>query len=144
MLRKPDPLNELPYRLLIEEIPPPPSAEVKGLRVALRISIPVFLRPPVEAKEKVHAELRQENNQQVRVVFSNTGNASAALSNLSISAQQSPQQSVASHSGVIYLLPGQQRELLLQATRLPVDQPILIQAQSPSGPVTLHAVLGSQ
>ncbi|MFM7524745.1 MAG: molecular chaperone [Betaproteobacteria bacterium] len=144
MLRKPDPLNELPYRLLIEEIPPPPSAEVKGLRVALRISIPVFLRPPVEAKEKVHAELRQENNQQVRVVFSNTGNASAALSNLSISEQQSPQQSIASHSGVIYLLPGQQRELLLQATRLPVDQPILIQAQSPSGPVTLHAVLGSQ
>ena len=37
LLRKPDPLTELPYRLLIEEIPPPPSAEVKvyGLRSEL-------------------------------------------------------------------------------------------------------------
>ncbi len=144
LLRKPDPLTELPYRLLIEEIPPPPSAEVKGLRVALRISIPVFLRPPVEAKEKMSVVLRRENDQQVRVFFSNAGNAAAALSNLSLSEQQSPQQVIATHSGVIYLLPGQQRELLLNSTRLPVDQPILIQAQSPSGPVALHAVIGSQ
>jgi len=45
-LRKPDQSKEMPYRLVLEEIPPPPAPDVKGLQVALRISIPVFLHPP--------------------------------------------------------------------------------------------------
>jgi fimbrial chaperone protein len=139
-LRKPDQFNELPYRLVLEEIPPPPAPDLKGLQVALRISMPVFLRPPVEAKDKIDVVITAENDRQLRLIFSNTGNASAALSNLSISEEDSPDQLIATHSGVTYVLAGQRRELILDSKRFNPDKKILIRARSPAGPVTLHAV----
>jgi fimbrial chaperone protein len=143
-LRKPDQSNELPYRLVLEEIPPPPAPDVKGLQVALRISIPVFLRPPVEAKDKIDVAITAESERQLRLVFSNSGNASAAFSNLSISEEESPDQLIAAHGGVIYMLAGQRRELVLDSKRYSPDKKLLIRAQSPTGPVTLHAVFSTQ
>lgn len=143
-LRTPDQSNELPYRLVLEEIPPPPAPDVKGLQVALRISIPVFLRPPVEAKDKIDVAISSENDRQLRLIFANSGNASAALSNLSISEEASPDQLIASHGGVIYVLAGQRRELVLDSKRFNSDKKLLIRARSPTGPVTLHAVFSNQ
>lgn len=143
-LRKPDQSKEMPYRLVLEEIPPPPAPDVKGLQVALRISIPVFLRPPVEAKDKIDVAITVESDRQLRLVFSNSGNASAAFSNLSISEKESPDQLIAAHGGVIYMLAGQRRELVLDSKRYSPDKKLLIRAQSPTGPVTLHAVFSTQ
>jgi P pilus assembly chaperone PapD len=114
------------------------------LQVALRISIPVFLRPPVDAKDKIDVVITAENNRQLRLIFSNSGNASAALSNLGVSEEESPDQLIAAHSGVIYMLPGQRRELVLDSKRFNPDKKLLIRAQSPTGPVTLHAVFSTQ
>jgi fimbrial chaperone protein len=139
-LRKPDQFNELPYRLVLEEIPPPPAPDVKGLQVALRISIPVFLRPPVEAKDKIDVAIRSENDRQLRLIFANSGNASAALSNLSVSEEASPDEVIAAHSGVTYVLAGQRRELILDSKRFNPDKKILIRARSPAGPVAIYAV----
>ena len=139
-LRKPDQSNELPYRLVLEEIPPPPAPDVKGLQVALRISIPVFLRPAVEAKDKIDVAIRSENDRQLRLIFANSGNASAALSNLSVSEEESPDELIAAHGGVTYVLAGQRRELILDSKRFNPDKKILIRVRSPAGPVTLHAV----
>jgi fimbrial chaperone protein len=143
-LRKPDQSNELPYRLVLEEIPPPPAPDVKGLQVALRISIPVFLRPPVEAKDKIDVAISSENDRQLRLIFANSGNASAALSNLSVSEEASSDQVIAAHGGVIYVLAGQRRELVLDSKRFNSDKKLLIRARSPTGPVTLHAVFSNQ
>ena len=143
-LRKPDQFNELPYRLVLEEIPPPPAPDVKGLQVALRISIPVFLRPPIEAKDKIDVAITSANDRQLRLIFANSGNASAAFSNLSISEEESPDQLIAAHGGVIYMLAGQRRELVLDSKRYSPDKKLLIRAQSPTGPVTLHAVFSTQ
>lgn len=143
-LRKPDQSIEMAYRLVLEEIPPPPGPDVKGLQVALRISIPVFLRPPIEAKDKIDVAITSANDRQLRLVFSNSGNASAALSNLSVSEEASPDQLIAAHGGVIYMLAGQRRELVLDSKRFSPDKKLLIRAQSPTGPVTLYAVFSSQ
>lgn len=43
--RAPHQSHELSYRLLLEEIPPPLQDNYQGLRVALRLSIPVFVQP---------------------------------------------------------------------------------------------------
>lgn len=139
-LRQPDPSKEIPYRLVLEEIPPPPAPNVKGLQVALRISMPVFLRPPIETRDKIDVVLNQENDHQLRLVFSNSGNASAALSNLSVVEEDSPTQAIAAHNGVIYLLAGQQREVVLDSKRFNPDKKLLIRARSPTGPVTFDAV----
>src|SRR5205085_11971107 len=44
--RDPESGRELTYRLSLQEIPPPPKADFLGLRVALRLVIPVFVVPP--------------------------------------------------------------------------------------------------
>jgi fimbrial chaperone protein len=43
--RQPDPGQELTYRIIFEEVPQAAPADFKGLRVALRLSIPVFVAP---------------------------------------------------------------------------------------------------
>lgn len=53
LLREPDPARELPYRLVLSEVPPATPPETTGLRVALRITLPVF----VAAKAHTAADL---------------------------------------------------------------------------------------
>ncbi len=53
MLRKVDLEKELIYRLILEEIPPPPAPDFKGLQVALRIGLPVFIKPDTSAQQFV-------------------------------------------------------------------------------------------
>jgi fimbrial chaperone protein len=43
LLRKPDPSRELDYRLVLSEVPPAKTAEVTGVRIALRITLPIFV-----------------------------------------------------------------------------------------------------
>ena len=143
-LRKPDPHKEMSYRLILEEIPPPPSPLSKGLQVALRISIPVFLKPPVEAVDKISVVIRRESPQQLRLSFTNSGNASAALSNLMVVSEDTPEQAIAGQGGVTYLLAGQLRDLLLDCKPFDPTKKILIRARTPTGPVILDAVFQSE
>jgi fimbrial chaperone protein len=43
--REPDPQQELSYRVIFEEVPQAASQLTTGLRVALRLSVPVFVAP---------------------------------------------------------------------------------------------------
>jgi fimbrial chaperone protein len=43
--REPDPSEELTYRVIFEEVPQAAPKDFTGLRVALRLSIPVFVAP---------------------------------------------------------------------------------------------------
>lgn len=43
--RNVDPTQELSYRLFLQEVPPAPAADFKGLRMVLRMSVPVFVAP---------------------------------------------------------------------------------------------------
>jgi fimbrial chaperone protein len=43
--REPDPSQELTYRVIFEEVPQAAPKDFTGLRVALRLSIPVFVAP---------------------------------------------------------------------------------------------------
>jgi fimbrial chaperone protein len=49
LLRKPDPARELAYRVVLSEVPPAASPDRSELRVALRITLPVFVTPAVHA-----------------------------------------------------------------------------------------------
>src|SRR5258707_2216722 len=56
--REPDQLQELTYRVIFEEVPQAAPKEFIGLRVALRLSVPVFVAP---AHGKANAELAWES-----------------------------------------------------------------------------------
>ncbi len=56
--REPDSAQELSYRVIFEEVPQAAPKDFTGLRVALRLSIPVFVAP---AQGKANAELAWES-----------------------------------------------------------------------------------
>jgi fimbrial chaperone protein len=45
--READPSRELTYRVILEEVPQAAPASFNGLRVALRLSVPVFVAPAI-------------------------------------------------------------------------------------------------
>jgi fimbrial chaperone protein len=72
--REPDPAQELTYRVIFEEVPQAVAADFVGLRVALHLSIPVFVAP---AHGKANAEVAWESrwlpNGQLEVAAINNG-----------------------------------------------------------------------
>ncbi len=72
--REPDQLQELTYRVIFEEVPQAAPKEFTGLRVALRLSVPVFVAP---ARGKANAELAWESrwlpNGQLELAATNHG-----------------------------------------------------------------------
>lgn len=138
-LRKPDAGRELSYRLLLEEIPPPPPPDFKGLQVALRVSIPVFLKPPVETREKLEVALRLKPDNQLTLTLANAGNGSAHWSGFTLHDEAAPERVLAAHPGAVYMLPGQQRDVSLQAAGVEAGRKILVRASTRSGSVEFHA-----
>jgi fimbrial chaperone protein len=73
--REPDPAEELTYRVIFEEVPQAAPKDFIGLRVALRLSIPVFVAP---AHSKANADLAWQSrwlaNGQLELVATNSGN----------------------------------------------------------------------
>jgi fimbrial chaperone protein len=72
--REPDAAQELTYRVIFEEVPQAAPKDFTGLRVALRLSIPIFVAP---AHGKANAELawgsRWLPNGQLEVAATNSG-----------------------------------------------------------------------
>jgi fimbrial chaperone protein len=72
--RDPDPAQELTYRVIFEEVPQAAPKDFTGLRVALRLSIPIFVAP---AHGKANADLawgsRWLANGQLELAATNNG-----------------------------------------------------------------------
>jgi fimbrial chaperone protein len=114
-LRRPlDPQMEIPYRIYLLEVPPPPQAGFRGLQVALRISIPVFARPgdaaAPRAEWKVAYGVREHA---LRVGVANAGNVHLQVQEFMLFAPGSNTPS-AIHQAAAYVLPGQSRDWLIK------------------------------
>jgi fimbrial chaperone protein len=72
----PDASQELAYRLIFQEVPQPAAADFTGLRVALRLSVPVFVAP---AHGKTAAEVSWQGHWSadgiLELTATNRGNA---------------------------------------------------------------------
>jgi fimbrial chaperone protein len=74
--RDPDPAQELTYRVIFEEVPQAAAKDFTGLRVALRLSIPVFVAPAHgKASPQVAWQSRWLANGQLEVAATNSGSA---------------------------------------------------------------------
>jgi fimbrial chaperone protein len=72
--RAPDPAQELTYRVIFEEVPQAAPKDFVGLRVALRLSIPIFVAPAHgAANAQVAWESRWLPNGQLEVAATNSG-----------------------------------------------------------------------
>jgi fimbrial chaperone protein len=132
--RPPDPQHELTYRLFLRELPPPePIAQ--GLRVALLISMPVFVVPPRLPAPEIHWRAMRTPDGQIRVQASNTGKAHVQLGQLDIAAANGGD-ALATRNMSEYVLPNNSREWTVDAKSAPpVGTLLSISSQTDTGKV---------
>ncbi len=116
LLRQIDEHRELSYRLQIEEIPSPPAPDFKGLQVALRIGMPVFIKAKDKAAQDLHFSVSKPTNGNLELFITNQGNAHAQLYELTIHAKEG--QALGAHNNSFYILPGQRRSMSFKTTDL--------------------------
>lgn len=82
-LRQPaDPDTERAYRLLLEEVPPPPQPGFTGLRVALKISLPIFVPASAAAQVDLQWHATPSADGTLILAVHNNGQAHAHMSGL--------------------------------------------------------------
>jgi fimbrial chaperone protein len=100
---QPDRSQELAYRVVFEEVPQAAPAGFTGLRVALRLSVPIFIAPAVG---KAHADLSWELHAlpdgQLEVAATNHGSAHSQVTDFEVQSSGAPLRGMTGK----YVLPG--------------------------------------
>jgi fimbrial chaperone protein len=82
--RDPDAARELDYRLLLAEVPQPVDRNFTGLRVALRLSIPVFVKAASPAPAALAWQAQWQDDGQLAVSASNAGQTHQQVSDFTL------------------------------------------------------------
>ena len=103
--RNADAARELSYRLALQEVVAEAPKESVGLRVALRISLPVFVQPSVLSDADLRWSARCDADGNLTVEATNHGNGHIQLAGFSVHYADSVDATF-THSGARYVLPG--------------------------------------
>jgi fimbrial chaperone protein len=129
--RAPDSQQELTFRLFLQEIPPPKPV-AQGLRVALRVSLPVFVAPATATSPKLEWRAFRKPDGNIRLLASNSGTAHVQISALSLTPSDGGK-TLATKEISEYVLPRNSREWTVPAGSLPVGAPLHIRASTDAG-----------
>jgi fimbrial chaperone protein len=127
------------YRIFIDEIPEAPKVVRSGfVNMAFRYSIPVFFLPP-KADAPALTWSQEKRNGKVYVSATNTGGRRVRLADLNAADKNGKQFSVA--KGLAgYVLARSSMSWVAPVTVQKTVQPLLITAQSDSGPIDAQAL----
>lgn len=112
--RRPDPLHELTYRLYLEEVPPPLDADSRGMRMTLRVGVPVFVAANGNTKPELAWSTVAEPDGKIKLGLVNSGNEHVKIADLELIADSGGTHSSGVQRVATYVLPGQKREWLVQ------------------------------
>jgi fimbrial chaperone protein len=118
--------GESTYRLVLREVPS--SAQTTGLRVALMISMPVFVMPAREVAPKLEWRASRTTDGQIRVHATNKGDAHVQLTKIELA-----------EGGKI--LGGHTRSWLLKSASAAADAKIQIRSVTDAGAFNLDVPL---
>jgi len=141
MVTRPDPVNEKAYRLVLDEIPSPPEPGFKGLQVALKITLPIFVQSSSKSIPELDFSWFQTPDKKIRVSIANHGSAHAQILRTKISDDSDEKSVFFNQEKSLYILPGQSRYLDFN----PIDKEItpiknfLIKTETSSGDKVFHA-----
>ena len=141
MVARPDQVTEAAYRLVLDEIPPPPEPGFKGLQVALKINFPIFVQPLSKSSPELEFSWTQTPDKKIRVSIINHGTAHAQIIRMKISDESDEKLIFFTQEKSLYILPGQSRYLDFT----PTDQEItpvknfLIKTETSIGDKVFHA-----
>jgi fimbrial chaperone protein len=132
LMRPVDPQRELTYRLILREVPPPrPLAQ--ALRVALQISLPVFVDPSHPVAPQLHWRLLRTPDGHLRLEARNDGTAHVQLDYVELLSGESTTP-VAVQKTVEYVLPGSARSWNLEVAKAPALGTLLhLRAETDAG-----------
>jgi fimbrial chaperone protein len=132
--------RQLSYRAVLEEVPAQGRAGGPALQVALRISLPVFVEPTVEAAPRIDWNARLADDGKLLVSAHNGGNGHIQLGDFTL--RDAAGQAVAEQQQVSYILPGQTRTWTLdtQSSLAAVERLKLI-GRSDAGDVATEIAL---
>jgi fimbrial chaperone protein len=103
--RQPDPTRELDYRLVLSEVPPVASPDSKGLQMALRITLPVFVIPQAHAAADLSWHHRWLPDGSLQIEAHNAGTAHIQILDFDVQSADHAAQ-VLHTEAARYLLPG--------------------------------------
>ncbi|MES3025274.1 MAG: molecular chaperone [Pseudomonadota bacterium] len=139
---RPDASKELSYRIYMQEVPPPPTPGFRGLQVALRIGIPVFVEPATKAAGSLTFAAKKSGGGQLAVTLSNTGKAHLKVTDFHVSVPgiEGP---IASEQVTSYLLPLQARvwSLPLDPKKPLAGPTVHVKAFTDAGPMEADVTL---
>lgn len=139
-LRKPqDASNEAAYRIFLHEIPGPPKPGFQGLRVALKIGVPIFIPANLVASTSLRWSAKVSANNQLKISASNVGNTHTQI--FSIKILQPNGQQLAVQQLANYVLPGQAKEWLFKLEQMPVG-PLHLFAKTDAGDMQAEISVG--
>jgi fimbrial chaperone protein len=110
--RDADPTRELTYRVIFQEVPQAAPADFTGMRVALRISLPIFIAPTQRAaKSDLAWEAHWQQDGNLAVAATNRGSGHLQVIDFDV---ELPGASAALHGNTAkYVLPGSRMEWTL-------------------------------
>jgi fimbrial chaperone protein len=138
-LRGPAPAGpETTYRLLLSEVPTAEDARPGGVQFALRLSIPVFVRPP-GAEARLVARIERSARGWALVVH-NAGDAHARLEGVHARRRGGSSLPVAGDPG--YLLPGESRRFPIGGPDLAAGETVVVEIENQGGSRSFELVVG--
>jgi fimbrial chaperone protein len=111
--RAPDRDRELTYRLYIQELPPPLTADFQGMRMTLRVGVPVFVAATAKPKPQLQGHTAAAAEGAIKVTLTNTGNEHVKITDLELRAADGERSSGVQRVST-YVLPGQSRDWLVK------------------------------
>jgi fimbrial chaperone protein len=132
-----DPERELAYRLYLQEIPDAVAADGTGVRIALRIGVPVFVPPRAPAAPLLRWQAQRDGNAIV-LHAQNTGKSHARILELKF---LSGSRAVAETTAA-YVLAGQSRRWRFAVSPMPAaGAQLRVSAKTTAGEVNADVVL---
>lgn len=108
-----DPRTELAYRLYLHEVPPAAAPVFSGLRIALRIGVPVFVAPEAPVKPALRWSVRRTADGKFGIEAVNAGNGHIQVINVRLALPNNGHDVLATLPAHVYLFPGQRGQWTL-------------------------------
>jgi fimbrial chaperone protein len=123
---------EATYRLIVEEVPPPPRPGITGVTTLLKISIPIFVNPITTPPDLVWASEQTEGNK-IRLRVESRDRAHVQIKSLTVSGATSGKKFQT--AGVTYVLPDGRKEWIIDQDAVSGSDKLFIEATTDRGSV---------
>lgn len=139
--RSPDARREGSYRLIMQEVPPPPKPEFRGLQVALRLSVPIFVAPAVVSPPTLAWRANLTAQGDVNITAANTSNTHVQVLRFKLLSAGVALPGTETAQAA-YILPEQQRDWSLRLKSIPAAGSTLrVEAQTDAGDMQADVVV---